>query len=110
MSETVDRMERNISEGKPAYDGICGKPCALGKPHDGPGWNGMVYCEHGLSDFACDVCSGRPDTYDPICETCGVAKENHTEVEAMLCITRQIAGATDRNLYIAGLPGTGRKP
>ena len=69
----------------------------------------MVYCEHGVSVYACHQgCTDLPPL-DPKCETCGRLKDDHTEAEAAYCITRQIAEAVDRPVYIAGLPGAGRK-
>jgi hypothetical protein len=84
-------------------------PCRLGGKHSEPGFNGMVYCEHGVSVYACHQgCTDLPPL-DPKCETCGRLKDDHTEAEAAYCITRQIAEAVDRPVYIAGLPGAGRK-
>ena len=80
-----------------------------GGEHTKPAFNGMVYCEHRVSAHSCDRCMGRPDTYDPVCETCGVLKEKHTDMEAAYCVTRQIAEATVRPVYVAGLPGRGKE-
>lgn len=95
------------------YSGLVERagPCRLGVDHSklplntrlSKIENGMVYCEHGVSDFNCDRCAGRPDTYNPICESCGTPKESHTESEALLCISRQLAEVTDRPIYVAGL-------
>ena len=101
-----ERMNENRRAGRPVWEGIGDGPCAIGGMHTRPALNGMVYCEHGITAYHCDRCMGRPDTYDPICESCGVPKEKHTEVEAMYCITRQIAEASDRGVYVAGLSGS----
>lgn len=77
-------------------------PCRLGRLHTEPGPNGMVYCEHGLSVFYChEGCTGLPPLV-PRCDECGRLKDEHSESEAMYCITRAIARASDRNVHITG--------
>ena len=76
-------------------------PCLLGGKHTEPGRNGMVYCEHGLSVWNCDRCCGFAPP-DPTCDQCGKLKNDHTEAEAAYCITRSIAAATDRSIYVSG--------
>jgi hypothetical protein len=78
-------------------------PCRLGGNHTKPAPNGMVYCEHGLSVFAChDGCTDLPPI-DPICEVCGGLKETHSETEAAYCITRGLALVSERSIYVAGV-------
>lgn len=77
-------------------------PCRLGGIHTTPARNGMVYCEHRVSVFAChDGCTALPPL-DPDCDQCGRPKADHTEAEAAYCVGRGLASITDRNVYVTG--------
>lgn len=85
------------------------RPCALGKEHRvlGPSPSNpgviVVWCEHGLSDWACAPCRGDPLTREAEkCTVCGTLKRDHTDREAALCIRREIAMALDKPAYVSG--------
>jgi len=77
-------------------------PCRLGGQHTEPRFNGMVYCEHGVSVFFCKPCQGLPDDYNPICEECNQPKDQHTEAEAAYCITRGLSRMLDKPVHVTG--------
>lgn len=99
-------MREDPWEGKEPgdYSGLVSEagPCRLGGKHSAPGFNGMVYCEHGFSVFACPRGCTETPPLEPNCGACGKPKDNHTEAEAAYCITREIASLTDTPVYITG--------